>query len=320
MGWNAVFCHRTQHKEHAVNDIDFAPPRRLIGIAAGLIKTMGHVPTGLGELVHHITFGSFTLDERDGNPEPRYWFNNETQSSINAVGLANQGLRSFLEELKQNKEFYLHLIAQGCKIRLSLAPLKTGDLEKMVKVLWEYREIVLLLISEVEVNASCPNHRNDAGVLHKVLAHDPMALGILMAEGKDLPIPKAIKLTARMTYRALSGAVELCVHYGYVTIVNHNTLLGSSTIGGERRLSMDQGGIGGALILDDAVRQTAELREICDSIRSPQPAPKIIGCGGVMSVDGARKHLSGGADVVQVATYFAEYGAIGIRDLVAELA
>ena len=164
--------------------------KRHIGIAAGLIKRAGHVDEGLPSLVSHVTFGSFTLEPRDGNKEPVYWFDEATGMSLNAVELKNQGIEDFLWNDLPMLE---HLPRAGCEVRISLAPLKSGDLAEMIRVLFRY-QLTNPVVSEIEVNAACPNHKDESGRLHDVLAHDPNALNELMSEAMEYRGPKAIKI------------------------------------------------------------------------------------------------------------------------------
>lgn len=295
---------------------------RLIGIAAGLIKSIGHVPNGLAGLVDHITFGSFTLPPREGNKEPTYYFNPETRASYNAVGLKNVSLLTFIvDELIGKRHAFLELKTQGCKTRISLAPLKTGDLKEMVRILLEYWHQISDLIDEIEVNAACPNHRDEKdGRLHDVLAKDPVALESLMREGADCPCTKAIKIAPNTAPECLKRIVELSIAHGYTTIVSGNTMLSDTPTdeNGRARISVPKCGMAGAPLLTGAVEQVSTLRQTIDGL-PPGARPIIVACGGVMSADGALEHRTAGAHTVQVATYFAEYGARGICDLVAEL-
>lgn len=291
---------------------------RPLGIAAGMIKQLSHVPKGLEQLVDHITFGSFTLKPRDGNKEPVYWFDEERQASINAVGLKNQGLPAFLDEMVTHEAQFRELIDAGCKIRLSLAPLVAGELIEMVKILYAYKEIVSWLIHEVESNAACPNHRSDGGKLHDVLAHDPIALKALMKEGSLYTGRKAIKIAPYMNPESLFKCVVNATMFGFDTIVSGNTLKQSSIIGGVQRLSVDQGGMAGTPLLKSGVEQVSYLKALTNRIVETQ-RPNITGCGGIMNAPSARKYLDAGADTGQVATYYMQYGVNGVRDLVSEL-
>jgi dihydroorotate dehydrogenase len=297
------------------------PPKRLIGIAAGIIKQMSHVPDGLGHLVDHITFGSFTLEPCDGNKEPVYFFDSVFRTSYNAVGLKNMGLREFIRnELIGRRSEFLKLKAQGCHVRISLAPRRSGDLTKMVLIIIKYWEMISDIVDEIEVNGACPNHRDESGCLHAVLAKDPVALETLMAEGSDLPGSKSIKIAPNTEEACLAQCVNLAHRYVFRRIVSGNTQL-TDTPNHDGRLCLTSPTCGkaGAPLLDDAVEQVKVLKGIIAKTLVDDLKIVVIGCGGIMGGADARRHLDAGADVVQVATYFMEYGYVGVRDLVASL-
>jgi dihydroorotate dehydrogenase len=284
---------------------------RKVGIAAGFIKKAAHVEGGLEELVDHITFGSFTREPRDGNPEPRYWFDHERQMSLNAVGLANDGAKDFfLRELGAA----LNIRKAGCRLRVSLAPLVEGDLETMLRQLARCG-LNPRYVNELEVNAACPNHRSKEGRLHDVLAHDPVALETLMKESDVYPGPKAIKIAPLMSNESLTATVELAVKYHFTSIVSGNTLLRNA----EGKLGSPTGGMGGEPLFDHALAQVVRLRSLIDALPDSALKPDIIACGGAMSASNVTAYLEAGAAFVQVATYYHQYGAKGVRDLVAEL-
>lgn len=290
------------------NNQDLTPK---IGLAAGMIKTLTQMEQSrsLLDLASHITFGSFTLELREGNKEPTYYFDDKTQNSINAVGLTNQGLESFLiYDLPHLIEIFHK---KGVSIRISLAPLGPGDLTKMCTML--NQSPLRQYIDEVEVNAACPNHRGSKG-LHAVLAHDTKALKELMAETEHLELQRAIKLAPEMKESSLSSVVELCTQFGFSTIVSGNTLLGSSTIDGKQRLSVDKGGQAGAILLDIGVGQINYLAPLCK-----EGHIKLIACGGVLSTRAFIEYDNVGADEVQIATGFMQYGPKIFQDILTAL-
>lgn len=284
-----------------------------IGLAAGMIKSYRQLEGSIGliDMASHITFGSFTLSEHEGNPEPTYWFNNETNSSINAVGLDNKGLLAFLiDDLQQ--------IANVCedsitKIRISLAPLAYGDLTKMVTVLNLLPERLKNAIFEIEINAACPNHKM-VDQRHETLSHDPDALNNLMLEAKPLDMRKAIKISPNMERSHLNRLIQCCLVYGFSTIVSGNTLPRSAFINGEQRLSVERGGQGGAILFEPGVHQVKYLAPHCKANNI-----YLIGCGGILSHEHYRAYCEAGADEAQLATGFAEYGPNIFRDLHVEL-
>ncbi len=288
---------------------------RHVGLAAGMVKKASHVDESLPHLLKDVTFGSFTLEPREGNPEPVFWFDDEIYMSLNAVGLKNQGLKKFLAE-----EFWAttRIRQYGCDVRLSLAPLKTGDLKKMVDLL-NAEKIPNGFISELEVNAACPNHRSADGVLHPVLSHDAIALEALMAEAEAYKGAKAIKIAPIMGMQNLKRCIELCLEYKFQTIVSGNTLLSSSTIDGVKRLSVDRGGMAGKPLFADALHQVERAQRLLTHLKIDKTKLRIIGCGGIYTPEDVRQYLNAGADSVQVATLFYQFGHKGVRDLVSEL-
>lgn len=296
--------------------------KRRIGIAAGIIRLVSNVPAGLGGLVEHITFGSYTLDPEVGNKEPVYYYDEESRTSYNSVGLKNDGLREFIEkELIGKRDEFLKLKAQGCRIRISLAPRKTGDLAKMVAVVNEYWTKIGDIVDEIEVNAACPNHRDESGSLHPVLAKDPEALKVLMREGRDLLCPKAIKIAPDTDRGCLRTCVNLAIELGYSTIVSANTRLTNTPRDshGNLHLSRDKCGKGGAPLLEGAVKQVLILCEMIRETDTHLPKPQVIGCGGVMGESDAELHIGAGATIAQTATYYMQFRDKGVRDLVTEM-
>ena len=169
-------------------------------------------------------------------------------------------------------------------------------------------------IDEVEVNAACPNHRGGKG-LHPVLAHDPKALEELMAETENFQLQKAIKIAPSMKESSLNSVMELCTQFRFSTIVSGNTLLGNSTIDGEQRLSVDKGGQAGTILLDIGVSQIKHLAPLCR-----EQHIKLIACGGVLSAEAFIEYDNVGADEVQIATGFMQYGPKIFQDIYTALA
>lgn len=280
----------------------------ILGIAAGLIKSRRHVPRGVIPLLHHITFGSFTREGRQGNKEPVYWYDEVTRSSINAVGLTNPGLGHFVEN--DLTALYME-IGNAAELRVSLAPLQTGDVREMLR---HHGQLLVEMVDEIEINAACPNHRGGDGALHPVLCCDKSALEELMSEASDYPGAKAIKIAPGMTKEDLAAVVNLSVAYNFSSIVSGNTRRESSVIDGVKRLSVDQGGMAGATLLEGGLKQVHILNELIGDGGVPDHI-RLIACGGVMSANDMQTYLDAGADAVQCATYFAQYGEKGVQDL-----
>ena len=53
-----------------------------VGLAAGLVKNPNHVERGLIGGTGHITLGSYTLTECEGNKEPTLWHDPDSEVTI----------------------------------------------------------------------------------------------------------------------------------------------------------------------------------------------------------------------------------------------
>lgn len=290
--------------------MDYTRPQ--IGIAAGAIRSFADVKDGLEYLVSSITFGSFTDTYNVGNTEePTYVFDQETRASWNGKQLPNRGIPYFLSEelpklgvLKKN----------GCAIRVSFAPRVVGDIAIAMRTL--HASPYISLIEECEINLACPNHRDEAGRLHDVLAFDLSAACARLNEvGDILPCKISIKIAPDMPESLLHEYVILAGRLGFSSIVSGNT----RRVPTKSILSVPHGGMGGAPLLEAGLRQVQTLRSFID-ILSADVRPRLIGCGGAMSAGNVRQYFDAGADEVQLGTYYHVYGARGVRDLIMNLA
>jgi dihydroorotate dehydrogenase len=275
-------------------------------IAAGRVKHANYIEPALPHLVHSITAGSYTLDQKVGNPEPTYWFDPETHTSRNSVGLENVGIKVFCE--RDLPTIIAKLTGSDCKLFISLAPTNAGELDRMCQRINGHRE----QIAGIEINAACPNHYHE-GRQSSVLAHDSDAVEKLLKEATRFDGPKRLKIAPKTADKTLGVLLELCEAYDVETIVSGNTLSESSVVGGIQRLSMQTGGMAGAGLLDIAVDQFKRLKHLNDSCSAPR---RLIACGGVMNPRGIERYSEVGATDIAIATYFWEYGAKGIQDLV----
>jgi len=274
-------------------------------IAAGRVKHANYIEPALPHLVHSITAGSYTLDQKVGNPEPTYWFDPETNTSRNSVGLENVGIKVFCE--RDLPTIIAKLTGSECELFISLAPTNAGELDHMCQRINDHRN----QIAGIEINAACPNHYHE-GMQSPVLAHDPDAVEKLLQEATKFDGPKRLKIAPKTSDKTLGALLELCEAYDVETIVSGNTLSESSVVGGIQRLSMQTGGMAGAGLLDIAVDQFKRLKLLNDRRLFPR---ELIACGGIMGPDGIKRYREVGATDIAIGTYFWEYGVQGVRDL-----
>ncbi len=212
-----------------------------------------------------------------GNPAPRIV---ETYGGmINAVGLQNPGIDTFI------KEDIPFLRQYDTKIAVNLAG-RTID---------EYVEVAEKLsnadVDLLELNISCPNVK-EGGVAFGI---DPkMAMAVTEAVKKVSGQPLIVKLSPNVTdITEIARAVEAG---GADAVSLINTLIGTRIDIKKRQfiLSTKQGGLSGPAIKPVAVRM---VYQVANAINLP-----IVGMGGIMSGEDAIEFMMAGANAVAIGT------------------
>ena len=225
-----------------------------------------------------IVVKGLSLKPRAGNPPPRIM---ETPSGmLNAVGLQNIGVHTFIEEkLPILRKYDTNVIANIYG--------ETYD---------EYKKVAQKLTSAkgvhaLEVNISCPNVRK-GGLSFGADPKSAAAVTRKVKEVTDLPV--IVKLTPNVTdITAIAAAVEKA---GADAISLINTLTGMSVDIFTRRphLKNVTGGLSGPAIKPVALRM---VWQVLQKISIP-----VIGIGGIMNAEDALEFLILGTKAVQIGT------------------
>jgi dihydroorotate dehydrogenase (NAD+) catalytic subunit len=229
-------------------------------------------------LLGAIVVKGLSLRPMPGSPPPRIV---ETPCGmLNAIGLANIGLREFIEE--------------------KLPWLKSLDTQVIVNIyghsIDEYEELARALkgvdgVSALEVNISCPNVEMGGMVFGK----DPdVSARITEKVVSNIDKPVIVKLTPNVTdIRVLARAVE---DSGADIISLINTLTGMAIDIETRlpKLANISGGLSGPAIKPVALYQ---VWQVVNAVKIP-----VIGIGGITDYRDALEFLIVGARAVQVGT------------------
>lgn len=224
-----------------------------------------------------ISTKGLTLEKRLGNPTPRIA---EGKSVIlNAVGLQNPGLDTFL---KEDLDF---LKSKNIVIIANVAG----------KTLEDYEEICSRLdgkVDMVELNISCPNVKC-GGMAFGIKPESVKT--VTMASKKNLKkTPLIVKLSPNV--ESIATNARYAEEGGADCVSLINTLTGM-VIDIERRkpiIANNTGGVSGAGIKPIAVRMT---HEVYNAVKIP-----IIGMGGITCAEDALEFIIAGATAVQVGT------------------
>jgi dihydroorotate dehydrogenase (NAD+) catalytic subunit len=225
-----------------------------------------------------IVTKSLSLKPRDGNPPTRIV---ETASGmLNSIGLANIGVKKFIEEkLPVLRKFSTRIIAN----------IAASSIEEYCTVLSMLEEQEG--IHGYEINVSCPNVKEGGlnfGTNCAMTAEITRRLRLLTS--KCL----IVKLTPNVTH--ISEFARVVAGEGADAVSVINTLIGMAVDVRNRKpkLSTVTGGLSGPAIKPIAL---AKVYEVAQAVKIP-----IIGIGGITSAEDALEFLLVGATAIQVGT------------------
>ena len=232
---------------------------------------------------------TLTRQPRDGNPPPRLV---ETPSGmLNAVGLQNVGLETFLREKLPR--------LRACRVPIIVSILGESpeDVEAMVQTLDRAEGV-----AAIELNLSCPNvYRGQGGLLeenptpHLMVAQEADATFTMVQRARaHTAKPLIAKLSPDVT--DLVPIAQAAERAGADALSLSNTFQGMSLNPTTRRsrLGSMTGGLSGPAIRPLAVYRVWYTAQ---TIRVP-----IIGLGGIVRAEDALEFILAGASAVAVGT------------------
>lgn len=235
-----------------------------------------------------IMMKSCTVEQREGNEEPRYA--RLPLGAIQSMGLPNLGYGEYVKFASKLRGYNKPIIA-------SVAGLCTDDYKKMVEA-FQKSDVDL-----IEVNLSCPNLEGKPQV-----AYDFEQTEEVLAEISDFgEKPLGLKLPPYHDFAHHERMAELIKKYqiSFISCINSvgNTLI----IDGEMETPVIKpkrgfGGLCGEYIKPIAL---ANVRAFYELLKG---GVSIFGVGGIRSGRDAFEFLLAGADAVQLATTFEKEG------------
>lgn len=229
-----------------------------------------------------VTTKSITAESREGHPPWRVV--DVPGGMMNAIGLANLGLRRFLDE-KVPLLAGLPTVAIG-----SIAGHRVEEYLAVAAAFEGRPELPL-----VEINVSCPNTADG-----RQFGHDAAALRGLLAELR--PLLRTTRMLVKLAPDAPDrlGVAAAAVEAGAdgLTVANTWPALSIDVRSRRPRLSAGGGGLSGPAIHPLAVRL---VREVYERVAGPAGVP-IIGLGGVLDWESAAEFILAGATAVGIGT------------------
>ncbi len=250
-----------------------------------------------------VTTKSVTKDHRKGNAEPREYYWNE--SSINAVGLANDGIAAHVEYIKTAVA-----AVPNVPVIISIAGFGTEEYVDCVVAASQSPEIFA-----IELNLSCPNTE------HNIIADDPKLVGaVLSAVCKHNQKPLGIKVNPTNSQQLADAIVAVADSHGVDFITCTNTVGGAylAQADGAPVLAAN-GGFGGLAGASISAISIGTLVRYKSAIERQKSDIEIISVGGVTTGAEAQKRLHLGASVVGIATPIMIHGAVVVGQINAEM-
>jgi dihydroorotate dehydrogenase len=314
------------HKPVEAFGLEFKNP---VGLAAGYDKD-GIAICGLAALgFGHIEIGTVTPRPQKGNPQPRVFRLVEDEAVINRMGFPSRGTEYVQMQLNPALSRGIWEWVTGIPVRkgrkkgksrafvlgVNLGKNKDTPNEEAV-----YDYLALLqnyapLADYLTINVSSPNTlglRNLQGreALQGLLTHLNIQRNTEQIQlQKQLPL--LVKLAPDLSEKELDEAVGVIIDTGMDGIIAANTTLVRDGLRSDLR--METGGLSGRPL-------TSLSNDVLERVvRMVAGRIPVVGVGGIMNPDDAKRKLELGASLVQVYTGLIYAGPGLVKEIVAKI-
>ncbi len=274
-----------------------------VGLAAGLDKNGEYIDAMAALGFGFIEVGTVTPRAQPGNPKPRMFRLVEHDALINRLGFNNGGLDAFIANVQRAK--YKGVL--GLNIGKNFdTPIERATDDYLICLRGVYSHA-----SYVTVNISSPNTKGlrdlqAAAQLDQLLS----ALKderVKLAKKHKKQVPLLLKIAPDLDAVAIKDIAQLLLDHGIDGVVATNTTIMRQAVEGHP-LAKEAGGLSGRPVFSPS---TEVLRQLNKALKGNLP---IIGVGGILSGDDAKKKIAAGASLVQIYTGFIYKGPDLIKE------
>ncbi|WP_397533943.1 quinone-dependent dihydroorotate dehydrogenase [Roseateles sp.] len=281
--------------------------RNRIGLAAGLDKN-GRCIDGLGAMgFGFIEVGTVTPKGQPGNDKPRMFRLPQAEALINRLGFNNEGLDSFIANVKRARSFR----AGGGLIGLNIGKNAATPIENAADDYLIGLNGVFPHADYITVNISSPNTKN-LRALQSDEALDAL-LSQLQTRKQQLEaasgrkVPMFVKIAPDLDEAQVAVIAQTLLKNRIDGVIATNTTIARDAVKGLPHAE-ETGGLSGRPVFEASNRVIRLLRA---ALGTGYP---IIGVGGVLSGEDARTKLQAGADLVQLYTGLIYKGPALVRE------
>lgn len=298
-----------------------------VGLAAGLDKNARCID-GLGAMgFGFVEVGTVTPLAQSGNPKPRLFRLPKAQALINRLGFNNDGLATFMANVKKSSLYQQRATTKNGKspmlLGLNIGKNAATPIERATDDYLTCLDGVYPYADYVAVNISSPNTKNLRS-LQNDEALDALLAAISerreqLAQQYGRRIPIFLKIAPDLSTDQVAVIAETLKRYGTDSagrvnnawgVIATNTTLNRDAVKGLAHAD-EAGGLSGAPVLAMSNHIVSQLRA---ALGKGFP---IIGAGGIMNAQDAVSKIRAGADVVQIYTGLIYHGPDLVRSAAA---
>jgi dihydroorotate dehydrogenase len=259
-----------------------------VGLAAGFDKNAVAVSRWKHLGFGFVEVGTVTRHAQPGNPRPRMFRLPDERAIINRLGFNNDGADAVAERISES--------SAGIPLGVNIGKSKVTPLEEAhLDYAYSFR-LLHGFADYVVVNVSSPNTPG----LRSLQDKDSLMRILSGLKEIDSRIPLLVKIAPDLTLGAIEDVVSVCTDLGLAGVVCTNTTVSRAMLASDPGI---EGGLSGSPLREMADETLRFVREIA-------PGLGLIGVGGIMSPEDAKRKLEIGADLVQVYTGWV-YGGPG---------
>lgn len=270
-----------------------------VGLAAGLDKNGDYI-LALSKLgFSSIEVGTITPRPQPGNPKPRLFRIPEKQAIINRMGFNNKGIEHLINNIKQlpeSRDFVL-----GVNIGKNFDTAVENALDDYSLCLKK----VYPLADYVTINISSPNtpglrHLQFGDQLEDLLEGlNTLRNSLQQQYQKRLPL--FLKIAPDMDDEEVKTLAKAVKKYEMDAVIATNTTISREKVSG-LPYADEAGGLSGEPVFEQS---THILSQLSEALGKDYP---LIGVGGIMNLEQAKKKIEVGAAMVQIYTGFIYQG------------
>ena len=284
-----------------------------IGLAAGLDKN-GRAIDGLGAMgFGFIEVGTVTPKAQPGNPKPRMFRLVSAQGLINRLGFNNEGLDSFLSNIRRSKSFRQRGGILGLNIgKNASTPIEQATDDYLLGLAGVYPHA-----DYVTINISSPNTsqlrqlQSDEALDQLLSALSARRTELAEQHGRQVPI--FVKIAPDLDDHQVELISVTLLKHGMDGVIATNTTIARDAVRGLPHAD-ETGGLSGKPVFE---RSNWVIRKFRSQLGPDYP---IIGVGGILSAEDALIKQRAGANLVQIYTGLIYRGPRLVREIAERLA